>query len=80
VVAAHPAVVAASRDHDILASLEVESRAMLGLAGRTLVTRKVASGENSRSSDQSMMALCVISFMEASARSLLVVIDVCSLV
>jgi hypothetical protein len=69
-----------SLDHAILASPEVESRAMLGLAGRISVTHKVASGGNSRSSDQSIMALCAISFVETSARSLLVVIDICSLV
>jgi hypothetical protein len=47
---------AAYLDHVVLSSPEVESRAVLGLAGRILVTRKVAFGGNPRSSDQSMMA------------------------
>jgi hypothetical protein len=66
---------AASLDHAVNSSLEVESRAMLGLAGRMSISHKVASRGNPRSSDRSMMALCAIYFVEASPRSLLVAID-----
>jgi hypothetical protein len=47
---------AAYLNHVVLSSPEVESRAVLSLAGQISITRKVASGGNSRSSDQSMMA------------------------
>jgi hypothetical protein len=45
---------AASLDHVVVSSLEVESRAVMGFAGQILVMRKVASGGNPRSSDQSI--------------------------
>jgi hypothetical protein len=41
--------VAASLDHAVKASPEVESLAVPGLVGRILISRKVASGGNPRS-------------------------------
>jgi hypothetical protein len=73
-------VVAAFLDHAVKASPEAESLAVSGLVGQILISRKVASGGTLDPSDQSMMALCTIFFVDASARSLLVVIDFCSLV
>jgi hypothetical protein len=43
-------------DHVVVASPRVESRAVLARAGWMLITHKVASGGNPRSSDQSMVA------------------------
>jgi hypothetical protein len=54
-----PSEMVASLDHVVVSSLEVESRAVMGFAGRISVVRKVAFGGKPRSSDQPMMAfLC----------------------